>query len=100
MKLEVEQLSWSVEQRKIVDDVVLQVRPGEFVGLLGPNGCGKSSLLRTIYRVLRPDAGRITLDGQDVWQTDARQVAQQTAVVTQERGSDFDFLVHEIVMMG
>lgn len=100
MKLEVEQLSWSVEQRKIVDDVLLQVHPGEFVGLLGPNGCGKSSLLRTIYRVLRPDAGRITLDGQDVWQTDARQVAQQTAVVTQERGSDFDFLVHEIVMMG
>lgn len=100
MRLEVERLSWSVEQRKIVDDVLLQVHPGQFVGLLGPNGCGKSSLLRTIYRVLRPDAGRVTLDGEDVWQADARQVAQQTAVVTQERGSDFDFCVHEIVMMG
>jgi ABC-type multidrug transport system ATPase subunit len=44
-----------------VDGVLLQVHPGEFVGLLGPNGCGKSSLLR-------PDAGRVALDGQDVWQ--------------------------------
>ena len=100
MKVEVQRLSWSVEKRKIVDDVMLNVQPGELVGLLGPNGSGKSSLLRTIYRVLRPDAGWVTLDGQDVWQLDARQVAQQTAVVTQERGSDFDFLVYEIVMMG
>lgn len=100
MKLDVQQISWSVEKRKIVDNVLLDVQPGEFVGLLGPNGSGKSSLLRTIYRVLRPDAGRITLDGDDVWQLDARQVAQRAAVVAQERGGEFDFLVHEIVMMG
>ena len=100
MRVDVQQISWSVEQRKIVDNVLLNVLPGEFVGLLGPNGSGKSSLLRTIYRVLRPDAGRVTLDGEDVWRMGARAVAQHTAVVTQERGSGFDFLVHEIVMMG
>ncbi|HMN30574.1 MAG TPA: ABC transporter ATP-binding protein, partial [Caldilineaceae bacterium] len=61
---------------------------------------GKSSLLRLIYRVLRPDAGLITLDGDDLWQMDTRRAAQTTAAVTQERASDFDFSVHEIVLMG
>lgn len=100
MKVDVQQISWSVDKRKIVDNVLLDVQPGEFVGLLGPNGCGKSSLLRTIYRVLRPDAGLVTLNGEDVWKLDAHQVAQRAAVVAQERGSEFDFLVHEMVMMG
>jgi iron complex transport system ATP-binding protein len=100
MKVVINDVSWAVEQRKIVDHVLLDVQPGEFVGLLGPNGSGKSSLLRTLYRVLKPDAGLITLDGDDLWQLDARQAAQRTAVVAQERGGEFDFTVHDIVMMG
>ena len=100
MKVDVTNVSWSVETHKIVDQVLLDVQPGEFVGLLGPNGCGKSSLLRTIYRVIAPDSGLITLDGNDVWQMSPRAAAQQTAVVSQERGSEFDFTVHEMVMLG
>ncbi|MBI3959168.1 MAG: ABC transporter ATP-binding protein [Chloroflexi bacterium] len=100
MKLFVENVSWSVEERTIVDSVLLDVQPGEFVGLIGPNGSGKSSLLRTIYRVLKPDAGLITLDEESVWAMDARQAALRTAVVAQERMSEFDFTVYEIVMMG
>lgn len=100
MKLQTEQVTWAVEAKKILDNITLTVDDGQFVGLLGPNGSGKSSLLRTIYRVLKPDAGLITLDGADVWQQSAREVAQHMAVVMQERIGDFDFSVHEIVMMG
>lgn len=100
LKLFVEDVSWSVEERTIVDGALLEAEPGEFVGLIGPNGSGKSSLLRTIYRVLKPDAGVISLDGEDVWRMDAREAARRTAVVMQERTSEFDFTVHEIVMMG
>lgn len=100
MKLTVDNVSWSVDERKIVDRVLLDVQPGEFVGLLGPNGCGKSSLLRTIYRVLAPDSGQVMLNEEDVWRMSPRAVAQLTAVVAQERSSDFDFTVHEIVLMG
>ncbi len=100
MNLKTEKVSWSVEAKKIIDEITLAVADGEFVGLLGPNGSGKSSLLRTIYRILKPDAGLITLDGADVWQLPARDVARQMAVVMQERTGDFDFSVHEIVMMG
>ena len=100
MTLNVDNVSWSVDERKIVDRVLLDVQPGEFVGLLGPNGCGKSSLLRTIYRVLAPDSGQVMLNEEDVWRMSPRAVAQRTAVVAQERSSDFDFTVHEIVLMG
>lgn len=100
MRVDIQQVTWSVEERTIVDRVLLDVQPGEFVGLLGPNGSGKSTLLRTVYRVLRPDAGLIALDGDDVWKLPAREAAQRTAVVTQERGSEFDFTVLEMALLG
>ncbi len=100
LKLYVEDVTWTVHGRRIVDSILLDVAPGEFVGLIGPNGSGKSTLLRTIYRVLRPDAGRVRLDGEDVWALGAREAARRTAVVAQERGGDFDLTVHEVVMLG
>ncbi len=100
LKLLVEDVSWSVADQTIVNGVLLDVEPGEFVGLIGPNGSGKSSLLRTIYRILKPDAGLISLNGDDVWRMSAREAARRTAVVMQERATEFDFTVHEIVMMG
>jgi putative spermidine/putrescine transport system ATP-binding protein len=49
-----------------VDDVSLDVRPGEFVTLLGPSGSGKTTTLRMIAGTTRPDAGEIVLDGRDI----------------------------------
>ncbi|WP_233160027.1 ABC transporter ATP-binding protein [Pseudonocardia sp. MH-G8] len=49
-----------------VEDLDLDVRPGEFLTLLGPSGCGKTTTLNMIAGFLRPDSGRILLDGKDV----------------------------------
>ena len=100
MKLEVNDLSWTVDGHPILRGVSLRVEPGTFVGVIGPNGSGKSTLLRCVYRVLRPDAGLVTLDGRSVWELTARQTAQSVAVVLQERSSQFDFTVREVVLMG
>jgi iron complex transport system ATP-binding protein len=89
-----------VDGLKIVRGASVEANPGELVGLIGPNGSGKSSLLRCIYRVLRPHAGRITLGGEDVWRMNAREAARRTAVVLQEYPTDFDFTVREVVSMG
>ena len=53
-------------RRRVVDGVSLDVRPGEVVGLLGPNGAGKTTSFNLVVGFLRPDAGRVSLDGQDL----------------------------------
>jgi lipopolysaccharide export system ATP-binding protein len=52
--------------RVVVNDVSLDIQPGEVVGLLGPNGAGKTTSFYMIVGVLRPDAGRIFLEGEEV----------------------------------
>jgi putrescine transport system ATP-binding protein len=49
-----------------VDDVTLEIAPGEFFALLGPSGCGKTTLMRLLAGFERPDRGRILLGGEDV----------------------------------
>jgi len=53
-------------RRKIVDDVEIEINPGEIVGLLGPNGAGKTTTFYMIVGLLRPDKGRILLEGKDI----------------------------------
>jgi ABC-type glutathione transport system ATPase component len=54
-------------EARAVDDVTLEVLPGETLGIVGESGSGKSTLLRMALRLLRPTAGRVLLEGRDVW---------------------------------
>ena len=100
MRLEVDRVNWSVDGKQILRDVSIHVYEGSITGLIGPNGSGKSSLLRCIYRAIRPDSGIITLGGDDLRRMDSRESARRIAVVLQEYPSDFQFTVGEIVSMG
>ena len=100
MTLQIEDVSWSVDAQPILRDIAAEVAAGEFVGVLGPNGSGKSSLLRCVYRALKPDAGYIGLDGDNVWVLDSREAARRTAAVLQESPGEFEFVVWEMVFMG
>ncbi|MDR9467345.1 LPS export ABC transporter ATP-binding protein [Marinospirillum sp.] len=62
------QLQKSYKGRKVVKDISLQVSQGEIVGLLGPNGAGKTTSFYMIVGLVKADAGRITLDQQDITQ--------------------------------
>ncbi|WP_326700533.1 ABC transporter ATP-binding protein [Streptomyces sp. NBC_01754] len=99
-ELVVDGVTLTAGARSLVEDVSLTARPGEVVGLVGPNGSGKSSLLRAVYRVLRPDAGRVGVDGTDAWSLSVRRMARTVAAVVQESGADFDLTVREVVAMG
>lgn len=66
MSLELRGLTKRFGAVTAVNEVSLSLHEGETVALLGPSGCGKSTLLRLVAGLERPDAGRLTLDGQDV----------------------------------
>jgi NitT/TauT family transport system ATP-binding protein len=53
-------------RRRAIDEVSLDIEPGEFVCLLGPTGCGKSTLLNSLAGFVRPTAGSVQIDGQEV----------------------------------
>ncbi|NND71680.1 MAG: LPS export ABC transporter ATP-binding protein [Rhodothermales bacterium] len=66
MILSSEGLTKKYKRRTVVDDVSLNVEKGEIVGLLGPNGAGKTTTFYMIVGLIRPDKGRIKLDGEDI----------------------------------
>ena len=80
--------------------VSFSVRSGEVCCVLGPNGCGKSTLVKTILGVRPPLAGSITVDGSDVSSWSASQVSEKIAYVAQTQRQSFPFEVEDVVMLG
>jgi lipopolysaccharide export system ATP-binding protein len=64
--LEVRSIAKAYDRRAVLHDVSLEVRRGEVVGLLGPNGAGKTTCFYSVMGLVRPDSGRIFLDGSDI----------------------------------
>jgi lipopolysaccharide export system ATP-binding protein len=64
--LEVRSIAKSYDKRAVLHDVSLDVHRGEVVGLLGPNGAGKTTCFYSVMGLVKPDSGRIYLDGSDI----------------------------------
>ncbi|WP_447886601.1 ABC transporter ATP-binding protein [Serratia fonticola] len=100
MSIAAENITWSVGKKIIVNNVSLSVSSGETVGLLGPNGCGKSSLLRILAGLRRPHSGTVTLDGQNIAQITKKQLARRVAFVEQHGMTEANMRVVDVVKLG
>ena len=81
-------------------DATVDITPGSLTGLLGPNGCGKTTLLKLLCGVLRPQSGRVLLDDRPLTAMTRRELARRIAVVPQETHPAFEYSVMEMVLMG
>lgn len=86
--------------RWILDDISFHVQEGEVLGVVGPNGSGKTSLLKVLARLMTPQQGHISLFGQDLSAKAQREVACLVGVVPQDTQMLFPFTVAESVLMG
>lgn len=93
-------LTISVPGRKLIDALVLNAAPGEFIAILGPNGVGKSLALHTLAGVRPPAAGSIKLGGNDFHQLTRQQVALSIALLPQYTEDFFPATVLDTVMIG
>ncbi|WP_392431251.1 ABC transporter ATP-binding protein [Yersinia sp. HM-2024] len=100
MSIAAENITWRVGKKTIVNNVSLSVSSGETVGLLGPNGCGKSSLLRILAGLRRPDSGAVTLDRQNIAQMAKKQLARRVAFVEQHGMTEANMRVVDVVKLG
>jgi ABC-type cobalamin/Fe3+-siderophores transport system ATPase subunit len=88
------------DSRFSLNGVSVEVPRGSLTGLLGPNGCGKTTLLKLLAGMLTPHEGTVTLNGDSLRRLTRREIARHIAVVPQETHPAFDYSVMEMVLMG
>jgi iron complex transport system ATP-binding protein len=98
--LRIENITAGYGDALVLRDVSLDVAPGSFLGLIGPNGCGKTTLLRVVTRVLEPADGCVLVESRDVRTVSRRSLARTVACLSQDIEIDFPFTVAEIAAMG
>jgi iron complex transport system ATP-binding protein len=98
--LEAVDLTAGYENREVLRNLNFRAKSGEIVALLGPNGSGKSTLLKCLCGAIGPIGGSVRLDGDNIRDLSAKQIAKQISVVPQSEDSVFEFTVYDIVAMG
>ena len=98
--LDIAGLRVSYGERAVLRGVDLNVGAGEVVGLVGPNGCGKTTLIRAITRVLQWDSGEVRLDGVSASVLSRTELARRVAVVPQSPALPVGYTGLDVALMG
>lgn len=101
MMLKINNISFSYgEDKKILDDISLDVSQGDVLGILGINGAGKTTFIKCINNIFSPDFGTVKINGKDISSMTPKEIAQLIAYVPQYNGTFFYINVLDTVMMG
>jgi iron complex transport system ATP-binding protein len=99
MAIEINALSLSIGQRRLLDAVTLHAGAGERIAIVGPNGAGKTTLLRLLLGLIPSEKGRIKLGGTALTSLSRREIARLIGYVPQQLADDIPFTVLEFIMM-
>lgn len=100
MKVEIQQLSFSYKDHKVLENLSFYIERGELVCILGPNGVGKSTLFRCLLGIQKGYTGKILIDQKETSQISARDMARYLAYIPQYSSPVFSYTVFQIVLMG
>lgn len=100
MILELNDLCCGYNEKPVIKDIRLTVESGDVFCILGENGVGKSTLFKTILKLIPPISGRINIDGNDISRWNSKKLASYCAYVAQSHTPPFPYTVREVVMTG
>jgi len=100
LKIEVKNLTLAYGHNTVVRDISFAFEAGRMTGLVGPNGCGKSTVIKAISRVMAPASGGVTCNGRDVSCIPHMELARLVGVVPQIPLLPSNFTAFEVVLMG
>jgi iron complex transport system ATP-binding protein len=95
-----EHLAVSYDDHLVVSGLDMQIPKGKITTIIGPNGCGKSTVLKAVGRLLKPRGGAVYLNGEDICRLSTKEVAQKMAVLPQSPQAPAGLTVGELVAYG
>ncbi|OPY54623.1 MAG: Cobalamin import ATP-binding protein BtuD [Methanosaeta sp. PtaU1.Bin112] len=98
--IRIDEVSMTYGSSKILDSVSLSIGKGSVVTMVGPNGCGKTTLLKIINNLLKPDKGRVLVEGMEVNSMPSHRLARIMGYVPQGHRISFPFKVRDVVITG
>ncbi|MFW8052357.1 ABC transporter ATP-binding protein [Vagococcus fluvialis] len=99
-RITTESLSIAYEEQMIVENLNLVIPTGQITSIIGPNGCGKSTILKTIGRIMKKKSGMVYLDGADIAKISTKEIAQKMAILPQTPIAPSGLTVNELVSYG
>ncbi|BBH24038.1 iron-dicitrate ABC transporter ATP-binding protein [Paenibacillus baekrokdamisoli] len=100
IRLTTNQLNIGYEERLIVENLNIAIPQGKITALVGANGSGKSTILKTLARIMSPSAGSVLLDGKSIHKQSTKEVAKQLAILPQNPTAPDGLTVAELVSYG
>lgn len=96
----IEDLSFRYNEKDVLRSISLSIEKNKFYCIIGPNGCGKTTLLKNISGNVEHKAGRVLIDNNEIRDMRIKEVARKISFVPQNTTIDFEFTALDVVMMG
>jgi iron complex transport system ATP-binding protein len=99
-RLHGDRLTLGYDGRQVAEDLTIAIPDGSFTVVVGPNACGKSTLLRALARMLKPSAGQVVLDGRQITELPSKEVARRLGLLPQSSIAPDAITVADLVARG
>lgn len=98
--IEGKNLKLCYDEKIVLDNINLDIEKGKITALIGSNGCGKSTLIKAIARILYPKSGSILMEDRDILKMPSKEVAKLLAMLPQSSNAPEDLTIYDLVKQG